>query len=56
MGFGGYQGGLFFDWSGSYAIAFANAAAAGLINLIIVGSLYYYVRQKNNLLDQTTAA
>lgn len=56
MGFGGYQGGLFFDWSGSYAIAFANAAAAGTINLIIVGSLYYYVRQKTNLPAQTTAA
>ena len=41
MGLGGYQGGLFFDITGSYVISYANAALAGLINLVIVGSLYF---------------
>lgn len=42
MGLGGYQGGLFFDISGSYVISYANAALAGLINLMIVGSFYFH--------------
>lgn len=37
---GGYQGGLFFDLIGNYNWAFANAASAGIINLIIVAALY----------------
>jgi MFS family permease len=41
MGIGGYQGGLFFDINGSYVISFANAVLAGLINLVIVGALYF---------------
>jgi MFS family permease len=49
MGFGGYQAGLFFDWYGNYIISYANAAAAGLINLVLVGSLYLYIRRKTPL-------
>jgi MFS family permease len=37
---GGYQGGLFFDLTGTYTLSYASAAMAGVINLIIVGSLY----------------
>lgn len=37
---GGYQGGLFFDLIGNYNWAFANAAFAGIMNLIIVAALY----------------
>ncbi len=39
-GIGGYQGGFFFDMTGSYTVSYANAALAGVINLIIVGALY----------------
>ncbi len=42
MGLGGYQGGYFFDLTGSYAVSYANAAFAGIINMVIVGSLVYY--------------
>jgi len=39
-GIGGYQGGFFFDLTGDYNVSYFNAAIAGIINLIIVGSLY----------------
>ncbi len=55
MGVGGYQAGLFFDLGGSYVIPYVNAAAAGVVNLIIVGSLYYYFRQKSVILRQSDA-
>ncbi|TCH96499.1 MFS transporter [Roseococcus sp. SYP-B2431] len=43
---GGYQGGLFFDLTGSYTVSYANAAVAGLVNLLIVGSLLTAVRHR----------
>jgi MFS family permease len=43
---GGYQGGLFFDLTGAYNVSFANAALAGVINLLIVGSLYLTIRNR----------
>ena len=45
-GVGGYQGGVFFDLTGSYTVTYANAALAGLINLIIVGTLYVTVMRR----------
>ncbi len=51
MGLGGYQGGLFFDLSGAYTISYANAAASGVVNLIIVASLYFFVRHRTALLE-----
>ncbi len=56
MGLGGFQGGFFFDLSGSYLIPYANAAAAGVVNLIIVSALYFYFRRKSALLEVTGAA
>lgn len=44
-GIGGYQGGYFFDQTGEYTVTFAVAAIAGVINLIIVGSLYYTIKR-----------
>jgi MFS family permease len=35
MGLGGYLGGVFFDWSGSYVASFALAAAAGVVSLSV---------------------
>ena len=47
-GIGGYQGGFFFDLSGAYTITYANAALAGVINLIIVGSLYLTITRRQS--------
>ncbi len=49
MGIGGYQGGLFFDLSGSYVLPYANAAIVGAINLMIVGALYVYVMRRKTV-------
>ena len=38
---GGYQGGVFFDLTGDYTQSYVNAALAGLVNLVIVGSLFF---------------
>ena len=37
---GGYQGGALYDLTGNYTGAYAVAAIAGALNLIVVGSLY----------------
>jgi MFS family permease len=47
-GIGGYQGGFFFDLTGDYTASYANAALAGIINLIIVGSLYFTIQRRNH--------
>lgn len=43
---GGYQGGAFYDLTGNYAVSYANAALAGVVNLIIVGTLYWIIRHR----------
>jgi MFS family permease len=45
-GVGGYQGGLFYDLTGAYDVSFANAALAGVLNLLIVGSLLLTLRRR----------
>ena len=45
-GIGGYQGRFLFDRTGDYRASFANAALAGIVNLIIVGSLYWTIRRR----------
>lgn len=46
-GLGGYQGGLFYDLTGAYDVSFANAALAGLLNLLIVGALGLAIRRRS---------
>ncbi len=46
MGLGGWQGGYLFDLTGSYTLPFAMAVGAGVINLMIVGSLHLRLRGK----------
>ncbi|MBL8839514.1 MAG: MFS transporter [Alphaproteobacteria bacterium] len=41
MAIGGWLSGAIFDWTGSYAAAFANGAAWNLLNVVIVGWLLY---------------
>lgn len=43
--FGGWQGGLSYDLTGTYVWAFTNATLFGLINLVIVGSIYLVARR-----------
>ena len=43
---GGYQGGVFFDFTGDYTQSYINAALAGVVNLIIVGSLFLTVSRR----------
>ncbi len=52
---GGYQGGLFFDVTGAYTISFANAALAGVINLIIVGSIFLAIKRRKSSAVQLAA-
>jgi len=40
---GGYLGGVLFDMVGNYAASYAVATLAGVVNLIIVGSLFWTV-------------
>ncbi len=49
-GIGGFQEGYFFDLTGDYTLTYANAAGVGIMNLIIVGSLYITIsRRRANL-------
>ncbi len=43
---GGFQGGYFFDLTGGYTAGFGNAALAGAVNLILLGSLLLVVRRR----------
>jgi len=45
-GLGGYQGGLFFDLTGTYTVSFANATLAGVLNLLIVGTLFVTIKRQ----------
>ncbi len=53
-GIGGYQGGLFFDFTGTYTLSYATAAFAGVINLIVVGSLYLTIARRQTVQAATT--
>jgi len=45
-GIGGQQGGYFFDLTGDYTVSYLNAALAGVVNLLIVGSLYITIARR----------
>jgi len=42
MGIGSYQAGFFYDLNGTYVLSYGNAAAAGVVNLLIVFALALY--------------
>ncbi len=44
MGLGGYEGGHCFDITGTYAVSFAGAALAGVLNLLVLGGLVLHLR------------
>ena len=45
-----WQGGFFFDLTGDYTVSFANAALAGMVNLVVVGSLWLHLRRRQGAL------
>jgi predicted MFS family arabinose efflux permease len=45
-GLGGFQGGFFYDLTNAYYVSFGNAAFAGMLNLAIVGALYFTIEQR----------
>jgi MFS family permease len=49
-GLGGFQGGYFFDLTGGYTLGFANAALAGMANLLLLGTLLLTIRRRAALL------
>jgi MFS family permease len=54
-GVGGFQAGHFFDLTGHYTIGFANAALAGVANLLLVGALFLTVRRRTPSLTTADA-
>jgi len=46
---GGFQGGLFYDLTGSYTTSYANAAAAGVFNLMLMGAMLWTIRRAPRL-------
>jgi MFS family permease len=46
MGLGGWIGGLLYDWSGGYPLAFATGALSGMVNLAIVGALIWALARR----------
>lgn len=46
---GGYLGGLLYDLSGNYTASYALAATAGILNLMVVSSLYRKTRGPGSL-------
>jgi len=47
MGLGSYQAGYFYDLTAAYLLPYGNAALAGLANLAVTGSLFWYRRHQN---------
>ena len=45
-GLGGWQGGFFFDLTRGYGWSYANAALAGMVNLVIVGGILLVLRRR----------
>ena len=46
MGFGGFQGGMLYDLTGTYTWSFVAAALAGVINLGILTAFYLRIQRK----------
>lgn len=55
MGLGSYQAGFFYDISANYRLSFANAAGAGVLNLLIVAALFWYRRERNAMQARAVA-
>jgi len=52
-GIGGYQGGFFFDLTGSYNLSYANAVLTGIVNLMLIGVLCVTLNRRRTTLAMT---
>ena len=50
MGFGGFQGGLVYDLTGTYTWSFAAAALAGVVNLTVLSAFYLRIQRRRALM------
>ena len=48
-GLGGWQGGFFYDLTGTYTWTYTNAVISGFINLLIVGALWWALSRRGQL-------
>jgi MFS family permease len=48
MGLGSYQAGYFYDLTGAYVLSYGNAALGGVVNLAVVGLLFWYRKHQNS--------
>ena len=48
-GLGGWQGGFFYDLTNAYTWTYANAVISGIINLAIIGALWWTVSRRGQL-------
>ena len=46
MGIGSYQAGYFYDITAAYLLSYANAAIAGILNLLVVAALFWFRRHR----------
>jgi len=47
MGLGGFQGGVFFDRTGTYAVSYADAALSSVVNLLIFWAFVSYITREH---------
>ena len=48
-GIGGWQGGYFYDMTGSYTWSYANAVISGFVNLALVSALWWTISRRARL-------
>jgi MFS family permease len=48
MGLGSYQAGYFYDLTGAYVLSYGNAALGGVVNLAVIGLLFWYRKHQNS--------
>ncbi|HKJ52599.1 MAG TPA: MFS transporter [Gammaproteobacteria bacterium] len=48
-GIGGWQGGFFYDMTGTYTWSYANAVISGFVNLAVIGSLWWTINRRSRL-------
>jgi hypothetical protein len=46
MGLGSYQAGYFYNITAAYLLSYANAAIAGILNLLVVAALIWFRRHQ----------
>lgn len=56
IGLGGWQGGYLFDLSGDYSASFAVALLAGIVNILVLGTLWLHLHRRTGTLETEAGA